>query len=132
MADQPEQNTVDAGEGHPTLPADSMIILPVRQTVLFPGIVLPLAIGRKSSIAAAQEAARRERTLGVILQTDPAVEDPTPEQLHKVGTAAQVLRYVTAPDGTHHVIAQGVRRFRVIEYFLSWRHASTRSASPRS
>ena len=116
MADQPEQNTVDAGEGHPTLPADSMIILPVRQTVLFPGIVLPLAIGRKSSIAAAQEAARRERTLGVILQTDPAVEDPTPEQLHKVGTAAQVLRYVTAPDGTHHVIAQGVRRFRVIEY----------------
>src|SRR5260221_7816808 len=54
--------------------------------------------------------------LGVILQTDPAVEEPTPEQLHRVGTAAQVLRYVTAPDGTHHVVAQGVRRFRVLEY----------------
>src|SRR5260221_13238139 len=91
-----------------------MIVLPVRQTVVFPGIVLPLSIGRKSSMAAAQEAVRSQRMLGVILQTDPAVEEPTPEQLHRVGTAA--LRYVTAPDGTHHVVAQGVRRFRVLEY----------------
>ena len=93
-----------------------MIVLPVRQTVLFPGIVLPLTVGRKSSIAAAQEAVRTERMLGVVLQKDPAIEEPTADQLHAVGTAAQVLRYVTAPDGTHHVIAQGVRRFRVIEY----------------
>src|ERR1700758_3867468 len=115
MADQAEQKTADQG-GHPPLPPDSMILLPVRQTVLFPGIVLPLSIGRKSSIAAAQEAVRSQRMLGVILQPDPAVEEPTPEQLHRVGTAAQVLRYVTAPDGTHHVVAQGVRRFRVLEY----------------
>ena len=116
MAEQSEVPKAGQGEQHPPIPADAMIILPVRQTVLFPGIVLPLAIGRKSSIAAAQEAVRSERMLGVVLQTDPAVEEPTPEQLHAVGTAAQVLRYVTAPDGTHHVIAQGVRRFRVIEY----------------
>src|SRR5262250_28091 len=116
MADQAEQKAVDQGGGQVPLPPDGMILLPVRQTVLFPGIVLPLAIGRKSSIAAAQEAVRSQRMLGVILQIDPAVEEPTPEQLHKVGTAAQVLRYVTAPDGTHHVVAQGVRRFRVIEY----------------
>src|SRR5216684_983349 len=115
MADQAEQKTADQG-GQPPLPPDGMILLPVRQTVLFPGIVLPLSIGRKSSIAAAQEAVRSQRMLGVILQTDPAVEEPTPEQLHRVGTAAQVLRYVTAPDGTHHVVAQGVRRFRVLEY----------------
>src|SRR5262250_1195515 len=115
MAEQAEQKTADQG-GQPPLPPDAMILLPMRQTVLFPGIVLPLSIGRKSSIAAAQEAVRSQRMLGVILQTDPAVEEPTPEQLHKVGTAAQVLRYVTAPDGTHHVVAQGVRRFRVIEY----------------
>src|SRR5215469_12966545 len=115
MAEQAEQKTADQG-GQPPLPPDGMILLPVRQTVLFPGIVLPLSIGRKSSIAAAQEAVRSQRMLGVILQTDPAVEEPTPEQLHRVGTAAQVLRYVTAPDGTHHVVAQGVRRFRVIEY----------------
>src|SRR4051794_665655 len=116
MAEQSEQENADRSDAQPPLPADHMIILPVRQTVLFPGIVLPLAIGRKSSIAAAQEAVRTERPLGVVLQKDPAVEEPTAEQLHSVGTAAQVLRYVTAPDGTHHVIAQGVRRFRVIEY----------------
>src|SRR5262249_1460292 len=115
MAEQAEQKTTDQG-GQPPLPPDAMILLPVRQTVLFPGIVLPLSIGRKSSIAAAQEAVRSQRMLGVILQTDPAVEEPTPEQLHRVGTAAQVLRYVTAPGGTHHVVAQGVRRFRVLEY----------------
>ena len=116
MAEQAELPKAGQGEQHPPIPADAMIVLPVRQTVLFPGIVLPLAIGRKSSIAAAQEAVRTERTLGVVLQKDPAVEEPTADQLHSVGTAAQVLRYVTAPDGTHHVIAQGVRRFRVIEY----------------
>ena len=93
-----------------------MIILPVRQAVLFPGMVLPLAIGRPSSIAAAQEAVRSERMLGILLQTDPAAEDPSPEQLHRVGTCAQILRYVTATDGTHHVICRGVRRFRVIEF----------------
>src|SRR6195256_639948 len=117
MAEQSEQQaSAGQGGGLSPLPPDSIIILPVRQTVLFPGIVLPLAIGRTSSIAAAQEAVRSERMIGVVLQTDPAAEEPKPEQLHRVGTAAQVLRYVTAPDGTHHVIAQGVRRFRVIEF----------------
>src|SRR5262249_35336787 len=116
MAEQPEQKPVDQGGGVPPLPPDGMILLPVRQTVLFPGIVLPLAIGGKPSTAAAQEAVRGQRMVGVIRQPAPAVEEPTPEQLHRVGTAAQILRYVTAPDGTHHVVAQGVRRFRVIEY----------------
>ena len=116
MAEQAERQARSGqGEGNLSIPADAMIILPVRQTVLFPGIVLPLAVGRKSSVAAAQEAVRGERMVGVVLQKDPAVEEPTAEQLHTVGTAAQILRYVTAPDGTHHVIAQGVRRFRVIE-----------------
>jgi ATP-dependent Lon protease len=117
MAEQIEQPKAgQQGGAHPALPPDAMIVLPVRQTVLFPGMVLPLAIGRKSSIAAAQEAVRSERMLGVVLQTNPAVEEPTPEQLHAVGTVAQVLRYVTAPDGTHHVVVQGVRRFRPVEY----------------
>src|SRR5215470_9576190 len=115
MADQSEQRA-NSVPSHPPLPADAMVILPVRQTVLFPGIVLPLAIGRPSSVAAAQEAVRGERSLGVLLQKDAAADEPTAEQLYRVGTAAQVLRYVTAPDGTHHVIAQGVRRFRIVEY----------------
>jgi ATP-dependent Lon protease len=117
MAEQAERQARNGqGEGRLAIPADAMIILPVRQTVLFPGIVLPLAIGRKSSVAAAQEAVRGEHMVGVVLQKDPGVEEPTAEQLHAVGTAAQLLRYVTAPDGTHHVIAQGVRRIRIIEF----------------
>src|SRR3979490_1992097 len=109
MSDEAARN--DQRASHPPLSPDSMIILPVRQAVLFPGMVLPLAIGRPSSIAAAQEAVRSERMLGILLQQDPA-----PEQLHRVGTCAQILRYVTATDGTHHVICRGVRRFRALEF----------------
>jgi ATP-dependent Lon protease len=72
-----------------------------------------LAVGdrRPASIGAAQEAVRTERTLGVILQTDSAIEDPKPEHLYRVGTSARILRYITAPDGAHHIICNGVRRF---------------------
>ena len=104
------------GASHPPLPPDGLIILPVRQVVLFPGVVMPLTVGRPASIAAAQEAVRSERPLGILLQTDPGIDDPTADNLHRVGTAAQVLRYVTAPDGTHHVICSGTRRFRVLDF----------------
>ena len=96
-------------------PKDALIILPICHAVLFPGMVLPLAIGRETSIAAVQEAVRGERPIGVVLQIDPNVDSPTPDQLHPVGTAAQILRYVTAPDGTHHAICRGVRRFRILD-----------------
>ena len=69
-----------------------------------------------ASIAAAQEAARSQRPLGVIAAARPADEDPAPEQLHDVGTVADILRYVTAPDGAHHIVIQGQQRFRVLEY----------------
>jgi ATP-dependent Lon protease len=105
---------------HPPLPQDVLIILPLRQSVIFPGMMLPLAIGRPQSKAAAQEAVRKERMLGVLLQTDPTVDDPTPQQLYRVGTVAEVLRYVTDTDGTHHVICRGVRRFRVIEFLSGY------------
>ena len=98
------------------LPPGAMIILPVRQVVLFPGVVLPLTLGRPASIMAAQEAVRNERPLGILLQRDPNVEDPTPEQLYGTGAAAQILRYITAPDGGHHVICSGTRRIRVLDF----------------
>src|SRR3984893_4573153 len=120
MANATDQDPAGHSRNQPPLTPDALIVLPVRQTVLFPGITLPLAIGRPSSIAAAQEAARTERMLGVILQTDSAVDDPKAEQLHRVGTSAQILRYVPAPDGTHHVICHGVRRFRVIEFLAGY------------
>jgi ATP-dependent Lon protease len=101
-------------------PADALIILPVRHVVLFPGLVMPLMIGRPASIAAAQEAVRGERSIGIVLQTDPAIDDPQPAQLHKVGTIAQILRYVTAPDGAHHLVCQGQRRFRVTDFLSGY------------
>jgi ATP-dependent Lon protease len=97
-------------------PEDVLIILPVRNLVLFPGIVQSVAIGRSRSLAAAQEAVRTQRRVGLLLQTDPALDDPTPEQLHDVGTAASIVRFVTAADGTHHLIAQGEERFKVLDF----------------
>src|ERR1700732_674794 len=109
MANATDQDPQGNSESHPPLPPDALIVLPVRETVLFPGITLPLAIGRPASIAAAQEAVRTERMLGVVLQTDSAIDDLKAEHLHRVGTSARILRYITAPDGTHYVICNGVR-----------------------
>jgi ATP-dependent Lon protease len=120
MADTTDQDPAGKNESQAPLPYDALIVLPVRETVLFPGITLPLAIGRPASIVAAQEAVRTERMLGVILQTESAIDDPKAEHLHRVGTSARILRYVTAPDGTHHVICNGVRRFRVVEFLTGY------------
>src|SRR4029077_10065760 len=88
----------------------------VRNLVLFPGLILPITIGRQMSRAAAQEAARAQRPVGVLLQSKPDVDAPAPDDLHWVGTTANVLRYITAPDGAHHAICQGVQRFRVLQF----------------
>jgi ATP-dependent Lon protease len=98
------------------LPDDALIIVPVRNLVLFPGLVMPLSVSRERSVAAAQEAVRLQRPLGILLQTKPDVDEPEPDDLHWVGTSANVLRYVTAPDGSHHAICKGIRRFRVLQF----------------
>lgn len=98
------------------LPEDAFIILPVRNLVLFPGVVLPITIGRARSRAAAQEAVRTQRPIGVLLQSKPDADEPGPDDMHWVGTTANVLRYVTGPDGSHHLICQGERRFRVLQF----------------
>ena len=98
------------------LPDDAVAIVPVRNVVLFPGAVIPLTVGRERSRAAAQEAARAQRPLGVLLQSKPEVEEPGSDDLHWVGTTATVLRYVTAPDGSHHAICSGIKRFRVLQF----------------
>src|SRR3981081_390938 len=106
-----------ADQRNPVIPDDATIILPVRNLLLFPGVVLPLTIARPFSIAAAQEAVRSGRKVGLLLQDDPSIEQPGPEHLQRVGTIAEILRYVTSED-THYVICRGLRRFRV-EEFLS-------------
>ena len=93
---------------------DVLIVLPVSSTVLCPGVVLPIAITGNLALAAAQEAVRTQRRVGLLLQTDPGVA-PTAGDQHRVGTAAAtIVRFITAPDGTHHLIAQGEERFTVI------------------
>jgi ATP-dependent Lon protease len=104
----------------PELPSDALIILPVRGLVLFPGTVLPIAVGRPRSVLAAQQAVREQRQVGVLMQRDPEVAEPAPIDLHRVGTVANIVRYVTAPDGTHHMICQGEQRFRVIDFLGGW------------
>ena len=102
-----------SSQSNTKLPPGALILLPVRNMVLFPGVVMPLTVGRPRSQAAAQEALRGERPIGIVLQTDPTVDEPGDEQLHRIGTVAEILRYVTAPDGTHHLIVRGTRRFRI-------------------
>jgi ATP-dependent Lon protease len=109
---QPAANSA----GEKALPQDALIIIPVRQAVLFPGLVVPLAVSHERSIAAIQEAMRKERPVGVLLQRDPEIEEPGPEQLHGVGSSVELLRYVKAGDGSDHAIFRGVSRFRVIEF----------------
>ncbi|MCB8821967.1 endopeptidase La [Microvirga rosea] len=98
------------------VPQDGFLIVPVRNTVLFPGTVFPIALGRERSIAAAQQAVREERQIGLLMQRDAELADPAAVDLHRTGTVANILRYVNAPDGTHHVVLQGERRFRVTEF----------------
>ena len=99
----------------PSLPDDMLIILPVRNMVLFPGVVLPVAIKREKTVAGAQEAVRAEAKVGFLLQKNAETEDPGFDDLHRVGTVASIVRYITAPDGTHHLVCQGERRFRVLD-----------------
>jgi ATP-dependent Lon protease len=99
------------------MPADAMIIVPVRNVVLFPGLVAPLGVNRPASIAAVQEAVRTERRIGLLLQRHPEVDDPSERDLYTVGTVATILRYVTGPDGAHQLVVHGDQRFRVAGFY---------------
>lgn len=113
-AAQPEQN------GALELPPDAIIVVPVRNMVLFPGLIVPITIGRERSIAAAREAARSGKKIGIILQRDPEVIYPEPEDLYQVGTTADIVRYVTLQDDSHHIVCQGEQRFQVLEFLAGY------------
>jgi len=108
-----------AGASRP-LPEDALIVVPMRNTVLFPGVISPITIGRKSSVAAAQEAVRSEKKIGFLLQRDAKKDDLRPDDLYWVGTAGQVVRYITGAEGTHHLVVQGQSRIRVLEFLEGW------------
>ncbi len=99
-----------------SIPDDALIIVPVRNIVLFPGVVIPVTVGRPKSIAAAQQAVREQRPVGLLLQRDPEQGDPDADGLYRIGTIANIVRYITGPDDNHHLICQGVQRFRVLGF----------------
>ena len=90
-------------------------ILPLRDTVLFPQAVVPLAAGRETSVRLIEDAARGGRLIGVFGQRDPSVEDPQQGDLHRVGTAATILKVVKQPDGIVRLVVQGIARVRIVE-----------------
>jgi ATP-dependent Lon protease len=109
-----------SGGAQKAIPEDAMIIIPMRNTVLFPGVIAPITVGRPGSVAAAQEAVRSERRIGFLLQRDSQKDRVKPEDLYWVGTSGQVVRYITGPEGTHHLVVQGYARFRVLEFLEGW------------
>src|SRR5262245_59628463 len=117
-----------AGAGYPSPPADALVIVPVRQTVLFPGLVLPITVGRPRSVAAAQQAMREQRQLGILTQRNPEVADPQPADMHSIGCVANLARYVTGQDGAHHLVCQGEQRFEVLEFLEGWPFLVARTA----
>ncbi|MDQ5848035.1 MAG: endopeptidase La [Pseudomonadota bacterium] len=92
----------------------------MRNTVLFPGVISPITVGRPMSVAAAQEAVRSEKKVGFLLQRSPNTNDVKPEDLYWVGAAGQVVRYITGGEGAHHLVVQGQSRFRVLEFLEGW------------
>ena len=97
-----------------TLP-ETLPILPVRDTVLFPGAVLPLTVGRESSLALVNSLTGEEKLLGVVAQLDPRIEDPAAADLHKVGTLAKVHKTVKMPNGNVVVFLEGLQRIRIVD-----------------
>jgi len=117
---EPEAPETPKAKEIPTLPEDALIILPVRDLVLFPRVVLPITIGRQRSILAAQYAVREQRQIGILTQRDPEMADPAPVDLYRIGTVANIVRFVTTPDGTHNIVVQGEERFHVTEFLSGW------------
>jgi ATP-dependent Lon protease len=94
---------------------DTVPLLPLRNTVLFPGMVIPITVGRNKSIRLAQEYGRTNEPIGVVTQRDNDVEDPTLEDIYSVGTLAHIVRYLAMPDGSVTIIVRGLKRIIITE-----------------
>ena len=103
-------------ENEPALPIDSLLpILPLRNTVLFPGVVIPITVGRDKSIQAVKAAYNKDKFIGVVAQKDGNVEDPAPTDLCQIGTVAKIMKMIKMQDGGTTIIIQGKKRFELIE-----------------
>ena len=109
MAADPD-HLLRGDDAPPTLP-----LLPVRNTVLFPGVVLPVTVARKKSVKLVRKAYAADKLLGVVAQLNPDADEPNTDELHPVGTLARILKLLEQPDGQITIILQGQVRFRIEE-----------------
>jgi len=107
----PLMSTEDEEEMNNEALPDILSILPLRNTVLFPGVVIPITVGRDKSIKLIRDANKGSRMIGVVAQQDVAIEDPSFSQLNKTGTIALIVKMLQMPDGNTTVILQGKKRF---------------------
>ncbi|WP_240040605.1 endopeptidase La [Pseudocnuella soli] len=105
------ENEGDSNDGQPI--PDELTLLPLRNTVLFPGVVLPITVGRDKSIKAVSEAYKTNKLIGVLAQKDSSVEDPEFKDLVSIGTVARIVKQIKMPDGGTTIIIQGKSRFSV-------------------
>ncbi len=104
----------DANEDGQAIPGD-LPILPLRNTVLFPGVVIPITVGRDKSIKAVTDAYKADKLIGVVAQKDSNVEEPVVSDLENIGTVARLVKMIKMPDGGTTIIIQGRKRFKVDE-----------------
>src|SRR5581483_3300896 len=93
---------------------DILALLPLRNTVLFPGVVIPITVGRDKSIKAVNDAYKGTKLIGVLAQKDPNIEDPELKDLCSTGTVAKIVKLIKMPDGGTTIIIQGKKRFNMI------------------
>jgi len=105
-----------AEENEPEMVIDSLLpILPLRNTVLFPGVVIPITVGRDKSIQAVKASYNKDKLIGVVSQKDGNIEDPTPADLCHIGTVAKIIKMIKMQDGGTTIIIQGKKRFELLE-----------------
>jgi ATP-dependent Lon protease len=108
----PEQDTDLKQDDLP----DQLSILPIKNTVLFPGVVIPITVGRQKSIRLVKKAYQGNRIIGVVAQKNALAEEPTVDDLYKIGTVARIIKMIVLPDGNTTIIIQGKNRFSVKEF----------------
>src|SRR5690606_36656858 len=105
---EPEEST--------PIPSDDLPVLPLRGVVVYPMMWLPLPVGQRRSIKLVEDNLPENRIIALITSKDQELEKPSPDQIHRIGTAAQVHRVLRTPDGTMRLLVQGMERIRVVEY----------------
>jgi ATP-dependent Lon protease len=118
MSDNDRKPDFESGGVHEVnlseIPAE-LGILPLRDTILFPHAILPLAVARESSVALVHEAVRERRVIGVVSQREPAIDDPVESDLYRVGTLTHIHKMFKFPDGSLRLVVQGVQRFKLLQ-----------------